>query len=113
MGVDEPTPDRGSQAISTKLDAAQLAQFELAVAASGLSRAAFIRAAVLRQGVVLRPYEPLMAQSLATLAACRTAVKNGKVACCRFGGHRDKVFSLNGEHQCSEGSSPASSSLRR
>ena len=79
MGVDEPTPDRGSQAISTKLDAAQLAQFELAVAASGLSRAAFIRAAVLRQGVVLRPYEPLMAQSIATLAACRTAVKNGKV----------------------------------
>lgn len=35
------------------------------------------------------------------------------MACCRFGGHRDKVFSLNGEHQCSEGSSPASSSLRR
>lgn len=78
MGVDEQTPGRGSQAISTKLDAAQLAQFELAVAASGLSRAAFIRAAVLRQGVVLRPYEPLMAQGLATLAACRTAVKSGR-----------------------------------
>ena len=55
MGVDEPTPDRGSQAISTKLDAAQLAQFELAVAASGLSRAAFIRAAVLRQGSCCAP----------------------------------------------------------
>ncbi|WP_267433849.1 hypothetical protein [Sphingomonas sp. GM_Shp_1] len=78
MGVDEPTLGRGSQAISTKLDAAQLARFELAVAASGLSRAAYIRAAVLHQGVVLRPYEPLMAQGLATLAACRTAVKNGK-----------------------------------
>ena len=79
MGVVEPTPGGRSQAISTKLDAAQLARFELAVAASGLSRAAFIRAAVLGQMVVLRPYEPLMAQGLATLAACRTAVKNGKV----------------------------------
>lgn len=79
MSVVKPTPEGRSQAISTKLDAAQLARFELAVAASGLSRAAFVRAAVLGQMVVLRPYEPLMAQGLATLAGCRTAVKNGKV----------------------------------
>ena len=52
--------------------------FELAVAASGLSRAAFVRAAVLRQMVALHPYEPLMAQGLATLAACRAAMKSGK-----------------------------------
>ncbi len=68
----------GSQAVSTKLDSEQLARFELAVASSGLSRAAFIRAAVLHQMVVLRPYEPLMAQGLATLAACSTAVKSGR-----------------------------------
>jgi hypothetical protein len=78
MGVDEPTPSRGSQAIATKLDAEQLARFELAVRASGLSRAAFIRAAVLNQMIVLRPYEPLMAQGIATLAACRAAMKSGK-----------------------------------
>jgi hypothetical protein len=48
------------------------------VAASGLSRAAFVRAAVLRQMVALHPYEPLMAQGLATLAACRAAMKSGK-----------------------------------
>ncbi|MEG3170204.1 ribbon-helix-helix protein, CopG family [Sphingomonas sp. LB3N6] len=68
----------GSQAISTKLDPEQLARFELAVASSGLSRAAFIRAAVLREMVVLRPYEPLMAQGLATLAAFRAAVRSGR-----------------------------------
>ncbi|MEG3082030.1 hypothetical protein U1707_00100 [Sphingomonas sp. PB2P12] len=68
----------GSQAISTKLDSEQLALFELAVASSGLSRAAFIRVAVLRQMVVLRPYEPLMAQGLATLAACSAAVRSGR-----------------------------------
>jgi hypothetical protein len=73
MGVVEPTPGGGSRAISTKLDPAQLA-----VAASGLSRAAFVRAAVLRQMVALHPYEPLMAQGLATLAACRAAMKSGK-----------------------------------
>ncbi|MBD8471841.1 hypothetical protein [Sphingomonas sp. CFBP 8765] len=78
MGVVEPTPGGGSRAISTKLDPAQLARFELAVAASGLSRAAFVRSAVLRQMVALHPYEPLMAQGLATLAACRAAMKSGK-----------------------------------
>jgi hypothetical protein len=35
------------------------------------------------------------------------------MACCRFGGHRDKVFSPIGEQECREGSSAASSSLRR
>jgi hypothetical protein len=80
MGVVEPTPRGGSQAISTKLDPEQLARFELAVAASGLSRAAFIRAAVLHQMVALRPYEPLMAQGLATLAACRVTAKSSEVA---------------------------------
>jgi hypothetical protein len=79
MGVVEPTPRGGSQAISTKLDPEQLARFELAVAA-GLSRAAFIRAAVLHQMVALRPYEPLMAQGLATLAACRVTAKSSEVA---------------------------------
>ncbi|USU11338.1 ribbon-helix-helix protein, CopG family [Sphingomonadaceae bacterium OTU29THOMA1] len=79
MGVDEPTPGRGSRTISTKLDFEQLARFELAVAASGLSRAAFIRAAVMNQKIALRPYEPLMANGIATLSACRAAVKNGKM----------------------------------
>ncbi len=36
-----------------------------------------------------------------------------KVACCRFRGHRDKVFNGTGELECKEGSSAASSSLRR
>lgn len=79
MGVVDATPKRGSQAISTKLDPAQLARFELAVAASGLSRAAFIRAAVMGQMIALRPYEPLMANGIATLSACRAEVKNGKM----------------------------------
>jgi hypothetical protein len=35
------------------------------------------------------------------------------LACCRFGGHRDKVFPPIGGPQCKEGSSAASSSLRR
>jgi len=35
------------------------------------------------------------------------------VACCRFGGHRDRVFPPIGGPQCKEGSSAASSSLRR
>lgn len=35
------------------------------------------------------------------------------MACCRFGGHRDKAVSPNVGHQCQDGSSPASSSLRR
>jgi hypothetical protein len=70
----------GSQTIATKLDARQLARFELAVAASGISRAAFIRAAVLRQMVPLRPYEPLMAEGIATLAACRSAIARGGAA---------------------------------
>ncbi len=35
------------------------------------------------------------------------------VACCRFRGHRDKVFDGTGEWECEEGSSAASSSLRR
>lgn len=80
MDVDEPTPSGGSSTISTKLNAQQMARFELAVAASGLSNAGFIRTAVLREMVALRPYQPLMAQGLATLAACRAAVKSGKVA---------------------------------
>lgn len=79
MGRADPAENGGSQAISTKLNGEQLARFELAVAASGMSRAAFIRAAVLRQMVPLRPYEPLMAEAIATLAACRVAVKSGKV----------------------------------
>jgi hypothetical protein len=35
------------------------------------------------------------------------------VACCRFRGHRDKVFNGTGEWECDEGSSAASSSLRQ
>ena len=35
------------------------------------------------------------------------------LSCCRFDGHRDKVFSSTGEHQCNEGSSAASLSSRR
>lgn len=35
------------------------------------------------------------------------------LACCRFRGHRDKVFNGTGELECREGSSAASSSLRR
>jgi transposase len=37
----------------------------------------------------------------------------GRLACCRFGGHRDRVFPPIGGPQCKEGSSAASSSLRR
>ena len=36
-----------------------------------------------------------------------------EVACCRFRGHRDKVFDGTGELECRDGSSAASSSLRR
>jgi hypothetical protein len=36
-----------------------------------------------------------------------------QVACCRFRGHRDKVFDGTGELECREGSSAASSSLKR
>ena len=36
-----------------------------------------------------------------------------RLACCRFGGHRDRVFPPIGGPQCKEGSSAASSSLRR
>ena len=36
-----------------------------------------------------------------------------RLACCRFRGHRDKVFDGTGEWECKEGSSAASSSLRR
>ncbi|MER9237120.1 transposase [Mesorhizobium sp. M0622] len=36
-----------------------------------------------------------------------------EVACCRFRGHRDKVFNGTGEWKCREGSSAASSSLRQ
>jgi hypothetical protein len=35
------------------------------------------------------------------------------LACCRFGGHRDRMFPPIGGPQCNEGSSAASSSLRR
>jgi hypothetical protein len=35
------------------------------------------------------------------------------MACCRFRGHRDKVFNGTGGFRCREGSSAASSSLRR
>jgi hypothetical protein len=37
----------------------------------------------------------------------------GELACCRFRGHRDKVFDGTGEWECEEGSSAASSSLRQ
>ncbi|MCO5083877.1 MAG: hypothetical protein M9955_19745 [Rhizobiaceae bacterium] len=36
-----------------------------------------------------------------------------ELACCRFRGHRDKVFDGTGEWECREGSSAASSNLRR
>lgn len=36
-----------------------------------------------------------------------------RLACCRFGGHRDRMFPPIGGPRCNEGSSAASSSLRR
>jgi integrase len=36
-----------------------------------------------------------------------------RMACCRFDGHQDRVFPPIGGPQCKEGSSAASSSLRR
>ena len=35
------------------------------------------------------------------------------VSCCRFGGHRDKVFQPDRRSQCSDGYSVGSSKLRR
>ncbi|UDL90042.1 hypothetical protein LGH82_01120 [Mesorhizobium sp. PAMC28654] len=43
----------------------------------------------------------------------RVGADETKMACCRFRGHRDKVFNGTGEWECREGSSAASSSLRR
>ena len=45
--------------------------------------------------------------------AKREAWAKRGVACCRFRGHRDKVFNGTGELEWREGSSAASSSLRR
>ena len=46
-------------------------------------------------------------------ALMERALNGVEVACCRFRGHRDKVFSPIGGRKCNEGSSAGSSSLRR
>jgi hypothetical protein len=43
----------------------------------------------------------------------RIRERKRELACCRFRGHRDKVFNGTGELECREGSSAASSSLRQ
>ena len=50
---------------------------------------------------------------IVTWVAKRNAKGSNSLACCRFRGHRDKVFNGTGELECREGSSAASSSLRR
>lgn len=55
----------------------------------------------------------VMSRRLAAGLGDRINVYPVKVACCRFRGHRDKVFNGTGELEWREGSSAASSSLRR
>ena len=58
----------------------------------------------------LSRYEAAKAQYDAMI---KRAQKLRNVACCRFDGHRDRVFPPIGGPQCKGGNSAASSSLRR
>ena len=67
----------------------------------------------------LNPIEQMLSKlkQLLRKASERTAEaiwrKIGTLACCRFDGHRDRVFCRTGGTGCNEGSTAASSSLRR
>lgn len=77
MELAEAAQMRRQYSIAAKLDADQMAHYQRAVAAAGVSSSAFIRRAVLQQTIPLRPFEPLMAESISVLAFCRQAVRAG------------------------------------
>lgn len=76
-------------------------------------RLAEIRSRVVAREMSLDGLGDRLARARARIAEQEQQERTDELACCRFRGHRDKVFNGTGELECREGSSAASSSLRR
>lgn len=103
MSNNRPTNRATQRTIAAKLDPEQVARFERAVAAAGMSRSEFVRAAVLRQMVPLRPFDPLMADAIATLALCRQQARTGAPASADIVDQLERL--INALHRASDATS--------